>query len=68
MSARTIKVALAIVVYGALASVALAQSIGGMNGVGPRIGAAGGNGGGGPVCANTFDFSQACNSQYLGFM
>lgn len=62
MQTRSIKTLLALVVYGALIGIALAQSIGGMEGIGPRIGGAGGNGGGGGGCSNSLDLSQTCNS------
>lgn len=67
MPARAL-IALVIVL---MTGAALAQSIGGMSGIGPRIGGAGGSGGGGGggSCANQFvlDYSNSCALIGQGF-
>ena len=62
-------VLLAIIGVYLTSAVALAQSVGGMSGIGVRIGGSAGNsgGGGGPVCTGAADFSNGCAPAVFGF-
>ena len=54
-----------IIFYLALAATAFAQYVGGYSGI-YNLGTSAGGGGGG--CTNKLDFTQACNSQYIGLL